>query len=244
MKNLFRILAFLSFIAISGCKKDKIERDFITFEELDPGISGYWNGDNNEGSFSSGNGIFPNKYNNDYSSWSGFSFTNHSDTEAGDYTNMYSSITGEGDDMSSIYSTYYYMGAPDTLKFMVPEIITNISISNSTYAYLTMKNGNMFAKKFGGVDGNDPDWYKLKLTTLGEDGSVTAIETIFLADFRYDNNSQDYISNVWSQFDLSEAGYIIGIIFEIESSDTGDYGINTPAYICVDNIEGILKSNQ
>jgi hypothetical protein len=34
-------------------------------------------------------------------------------------------------------------------------------------------------------------------------------------------------------------GYIKKIAFSFESSDVGDYGINTPKYACIDNIRGI-----
>lgn len=241
MKKTAILLAILSLLLYSGCKKEKETIDLIDFEELDPGQSGYWNGSGNEGGFGSGNGWFVNNYNAEWSSWSGFSYTSHTDTGTGDYTNMYSSFTGSGEELSEIYSTYYYSGTPDTLKFLVPEKVTNISVSNSTYAYKTMLNGNEFAKKFGGPDGTDPDWFLLILTTLGEDGNPVIIYSIYLADYRSDNSSLDYISNVWNSIDLSESGYISGIVLQIESSDTGQYGINTPAYACIDNIRGVIK---
>jgi hypothetical protein len=36
-----------------------------------------------------------------------------------------------------------------------------VYVTNTTYAYNSMRDGDMFAKKFGGPTGNDPDWYKL-----------------------------------------------------------------------------------
>lgn len=231
----------MSLLLFASCKEKSEILDIIDFEELDPGTEGFWNGSGEEGGFMSGNGWFVNNYNTEWSSWSGFSYTNHSDNETGDYTNMYSSVTGAGDDLSKVYSTYYYAGSADTLYFSIPEKVTNISISNSTYAYMTMLYGDQFAKKFGGPDGTDPDWFLVKLTTLNEDLEAVIVYNIYLADFRSENNLLDYISNSWNRIDLSDAGFISGIVFQIESSDTGEYGINTPAFVCIDDITGLLK---
>ncbi|MDX9929029.1 MAG: DUF4465 domain-containing protein, partial [Bacteroidales bacterium] len=54
------------------------------------------------------------------------------------------------------------------------------------------------------------------------------------------DNALDYIANVWTNIDLSLFGYIGGLAIKIESSDTGENGINTPAYVCIDDIKGIL----
>jgi len=98
----------------------------------------------------------------------------------------------------------------------------------------------MFAKKFGGESGNDKDWYKLSLTGISESGQIIGTREIYLADFRPDNNAEDYISNIWNNKDLSELGYLSKLVLVVSSSDVGDYGINTPTYVCIDNIEGEL----
>lgn len=235
------MMVIISLVAFSSCKKDEEKIILIDFEELDPGSDGFWNGSGSEGGFISGMAFFPNNYNNDYGVWMGFSFTNHTDTETGDYTNMYSAIPGSGEDLSEIYSTYYYGGVPDTILFEEPVKVTSISVANTTYAYYSMLNGDAYSKKFGGEDGNDPDWFRLVITSLDNYARPVTIYSIYLADFRSENNSMDYISNVWNQVDLSAAGFISGLVFTIESSDTGIYGINTPAYVSIDNIELTLE---
>jgi hypothetical protein len=241
MKKTIAIALTTIMVLTVSCEKDEIVRDKINFEELALNQSGYWNGSDDSGEFLSGNASFPNYFNADWNDyWSGFAYTNHSDVTTASYTNMYSSITGTGDDESEKYAVYYYSGIADTIKFVVPEKITRISVSNSTYTYFSMLNGDVHAKKFGGDDGNDRDWYKVVLTGIDSDGDVTGVAEIFLADFRFDDNLKDYISNGWTSIDLSKLGYISALAVEIESSDTGEWGINTPAYVCFDNIEGIL----
>lgn len=224
-----------------SCEKKEDVTDKIDFEEIALNQSGVWIGSDNLGGFLSGNGFFPNYFNaewNDY--WSGFACTNHNDVSTAGYSNMYSSIAGAGADESEQYAVYYYSGTADTIKFTLPEKITRLSVSNTTNTYLSMLNGDSFAKKFGGESGSEPDWYKVILTGINQDGVAVGYAEVLLADFRFDNNQLDYISNTWTNIDLSALGYLTALVIKIESSDTGSYGINTPAFVCIDNIEGIL----
>jgi Domain of unknown function (DUF4465) len=64
---------------------------------------------------------------------------------------------------------------------------------------------------------------------------------INLADFRFTDNSKDYIGNTWTNIDLSAFGFIKALKFEMSSSDSGAGGMNTPGYVCLDNIIGELE---
>ncbi|HCC70727.1 MAG TPA: PEP-CTERM sorting domain-containing protein [Bacteroidales bacterium] len=239
MKKVLLLVILTTAFAFS-CTREEIKTDLIDFEELVTGAEGYWNGSGGEGGFYSGNAYFVNHYNAGYDSWSGFAYSNHTDTETGDYTNQYSSIAGTGAELSENYGVYFFFGAADTLVFTVEEKIKNIALCNSTYAYKVMQNGNDFAKKFGGTDGTDPDWFKLTLTALDIDNNKLGLAEIYLADFRSENSAEDYIANSWQNIDLSIFGFIKTLVFEMSSSDTGDWGMNNPAYVCLDNIEGEL----
>ena len=92
-------------------------------------------------------------------------------------------------------------------------------------------------KKFGGETGNDPDWFKMRVTLLASDDKPLGTVEIFLADYRFDDNVKDYISNAWTRIGLGSFKNAASLVFELESSDTGQFGINTPAYVCLDNIE-------
>jgi len=58
----------------------------------------------------------------------------------------------------------------------------------------------------------------------------------YLADFRFADNTQDYILNEWSWFDLSSLGNVNSIRFKFSSSDVSEWGMNTPAYFCMDDL--------
>ena len=51
----------------------------------------------------------------------------------------------------------------------------------------------------------------------------------------------DYIGNVWTDLDLSQAGFLKYLVLSFDSSDKGAFGINTPTFVCIDNIYGELR---
>jgi len=226
----------------TSCEKDEVKKDRVDFESFNTGEDDYYNGDDLAGSFTIGNVIFPNNYNPDYSSWLGFSVSSMKDTETRGLANQYSAIFGSGADGSEKYAVFYTFSS-DTLEFIIPQKVTNISVCNSTYVYYSMLEGDSFAKKFGGESGDDPDFFKLVMKGINEAGNPVFESKVNLADYTFDNSNDDYISNAWTDIDLSQAGYIKKIVMSFESSDVGSFGINTPQYVCIDNIFGELESN-
>lgn len=116
--------------------------------------------------------------------------------------------------------------------------ILSIDVANSTYAYNSMKNGDNFAKKFGGSTGNDADSFVLNIKFFVDTQYVNS-KRIVLADFRFADNSKDYILDSWQTVNLPTyfpEGFVDSISFELESSDNGQFGMNTPGFFCVDNI--------
>lgn len=184
-------------------------------------------------------------------SWSGFLYSAHRDTETAGFSNSYSAITKKGYENSSNYGVSYFSTdwmdldkdgdkaeiIPNKITLKEPKKLNGFYITNTTYAYLSMKNGDAYAKKFGGDSGNDKDWFKLTIDGLDKDGKKTATVDFYLADFRFDNNSEDYITKDWEFVDLSSLGEVKSLSMTLSSSDTGQYGMNTPAYIAIDSIE-------
>lgn len=118
------------------------------------------------------------------------------------------------------------------------EGILSIDVANSTYAYNSMKNGDNFAKKFGGSTGNDADSFVLNIKFFVDTQYVQS-KRVVLADFRFADNSKDYIVDSWQTVNLPTyfpEGFVDSISFELESSDNGQFGMNTPGFFCVDNI--------
>lgn len=224
-----------------------------TFDDLALGPESYWNGTDTSGfgdfgSFASGNNHFVNYMTNTYwEYWDGFAYTNMTDTTTAGPDNQFSAITGGGANGSDNYTVAYtfgmsgqkaqgYIGAE---KPGQPGVVEGAYITNTTYAYQSMKNGDGFAKKFGGDDGTDQDWFKLTFFGLDENGDHTGTSVdFFLADFRFDNSADDYIVDDWTWVDLSGLGQVYGVEFLQSSSDddgSGVYGMRTPAYFAMDD---------
>ncbi|MGM0619581.1 MAG: DUF4465 domain-containing protein [Bacteroidota bacterium] len=205
-----------------------------TFDDVDLEPDSWYNGSDGSGGFKSGGIWFPNDYNAEWQSWSGFSVSNMKDTTTAGYENQYSAITGEGASESENYTVVYF---PGDLKMEFDSVveITGFNVTNSTYAFLAMKNGDDYSKKFGGADGTDPDYLKLLVWGVNELGNSTDTVEFYLADYRFEDSDEDYLVNTWEWMDLSSLGKVTELHFGMESSDMSDWGLNTPAYFCIDN---------
>ncbi len=192
------------------------------------------------GFFIYGDAKFTNIYNTEYASWDGFAYSNISDITTAGYENQYAAITGEGYDGAESYAVYYAGFNPGhKIEFDTTDgySVKGIYITNTTYAYLSMLNGDGFSKKFGGVDGTDPDWFKIIIKGITAENAATEVSVeYYLADFRGETAS-DYIVDSWQFVDLSSLGNIKGITISFESTDNGEFGMNTPAYFAIGRIE-------
>jgi len=241
IKNQF-IAVVLCLFFFTACQKDKgdlVEIKTVDFENLTLGSSSYWNGSDGLGEFTSSIVKFINNYTTSFGSWAGFAYSQKANITNSSYENQYSVYDGaNGTNKFALY--YPPFGSDAFALFPVGDEYTvkSASICNSTYTALTIKNGDpSFAKKFGGSTGNDKDWFKM--TVIGFNAAGDSVKSIdfYLADYRFDDNSKDYIVNKWTTVDLSSLGKINKLTFRFSSTDSGAWGMNTPAYVCLDNIK-------
>jgi hypothetical protein len=206
-----------------------------TFEDVTLAPESFYNGSDGAGQVISGGFNFVNHYNFTYASWEGTAASNTTDVFNPTYTNQYSAITGGGAEGSSNYGVIYQgFSYPASVSFGAQQL-DGAFFTNTTYTYLTMLNGGMYAKQFGGVSGDDADWFMMTIT--GKlNGSVVSSMDVYLADFRFEDNAQDYIIDDWTWTDLSGLGVIDTMEFAFSGSDVGGWGLNTPAYVAIDNI--------
>jgi hypothetical protein len=205
-----------------------------TFDDFELEPDSWYNGSDEAGGFGSGGFWFPNSYNTDWGSWSGFAVSNMKDTATAGYENQFSAITAGGAEDSENYAVVYIPGTL-TMNLNEPLTMDGFYITNSTYAYLDMRDGSDYSKKFGGADGSDPDYFKLMVWGVDGTGNETDTVEFFLADFRAENPEDNYLNNTWEWLDLNSLGAITSLKFAMESSDMGDWGMNTPAYFCIDH---------
>lgn len=188
--------------------------------------------------FSSGPAEFLNFSDGDWAFWEGFSYSNMSDTADGGYQNQFSAYPGSGIDAGDdIYAVGYvgYSLVP-TVKFGVPTQVLGAYVTTTTYSALAMLTGNQFAKKFGGPAGLDPDWCRLTVTGWNSAGAISGSVGCLLADYTFPEADLDYVLDRWQYVDLTSLGQVVRIEFSMDSTDSGPYGMNTPAYFAIDGL--------
>ena len=226
----FEILVFV----IAGAAEAAVVSDF---EDLSLGPESYWNGSDESGGFRSGGAYYNNNYNTMYSSWDGFSYSNITDTTTSGMAGQYNAIVGYGQSGSSNYAIGYVGWAqPPTATLDIAGALDSLYVTNNNYAYYSMLNGDAFAKKFGGGSGNDEDWFLLTITGKDSGGEATGTVDFYLADYRFADNSLDYILDTWESVDLTSLSVVKSLEFALSSSDVGVWGMNTPAYFAADTV--------
>ncbi len=241
MKKTITLLALLIF----GISKSQIVADFESFSL--PADSFYY--DAGGADWQTTNASFQYDWTTSFGGyWSGgFAYTNKKDSTNGGFSNLYNCSAFHGYNISDYYVTAQPGGI---VRLKTPfNMLDGFYVTNTTYAYKSMKNGDSFAKKFGGTSGNDPDWFKL--TVKGYYGGIMKTDSaeFYLADFRFNNNSLDYIHNTWQWVNCSALGLVDSVTFFLYSSDVGSFGMNTPAFFSLDNFTtsqstGIAKISQ
>ena len=163
-----------------------------------------------------------------YPYWNGFSYSNVVDTTTNTFENQYASFPGGGFGGSSIYAVAYSDAA--TLTLPQPTTVAGFRIANTTYAALTMANGDGY-----GFTAPLPPGGWFRVTATGRLGStVTGSTEYYLADLR--GVSSPGILATWDWFDLSSLSIVDRIDFAFTGSDVGTFGLNTPAYFAMDNL--------
>jgi hypothetical protein len=164
-----------------------------------------------------------------FASWNGFAYSNVNDTTTPGFTNQYAAVTGTAY-AGSIYAVGY-SGSQDFINLPGGYQPTSVRVTNTTYAALDMQTGSEFSKAFG-----PGDFFTVTFTGFdqaGATGNPTGSTTFYLADFLEGNS---LIVNTWELLDLSLLGSPASIGLSWDSSDVGQFGINTPTYVALDSL--------
>lgn len=192
--------------------------------------------------FQAGDASFQHKYNGYWSG--GFAYTAVNDSINGTYTNLYGVRAYKGYTNSAIYVVGQDKGK---VTLTAPQSTVNgFYVTNTTYAYKVILQGNQFSRKFGDTTGTGsgttiaqgsyPDYFKLIVRGYRNGVVKNDSATFMLADFTFTNNAQDYVVNTWQYVNTSNLGEVDSLKFFLRSTDVGDFGMNTPAYFAIDNL--------
>ncbi len=211
-----------------------IPQTTITFEDQTLDSESFINDAGTTGEFKFSEVSFPNDYNAEWGSFSDWAISNMTDTQTEGFGNQFSSITGGGENSENFGVCFVSGGS--WIKFTETVLLEDVFITNGTYPYLSMLNGDAFAKQFGGESGNDPDYFKLTIKSYADGELNSDSIVVSLADYTFENNAEDFILDTWQNVDLSVLGVSDSLWFGLTSTDIGDFGMNTPSYFCLDNL--------
>ncbi len=216
----------------------------IDFQDLSLLEDSYWNGahgDLGHGSFNSRGASFQTYYSDasGFDFWAGWAYSNVVDTETRGFENQFAAIAGPGPGDNGIYGIGYPYAAEGIFAGIdLPEGTHPVSmtVTNTTYAYYSMLEGDAFAKQF---TVEDEDYFRLRIQGLDAEGEPTGTLPFYLADFRFDNEEDAYLIDDWTEVDLTALGEDTrSLRFAFESSDEGEW-INTPTYFALGELTAV-----
>lgn len=103
-----------------------------------------------------------------------------------------------------------------------------VYVSNHPWPYYGCEHGDGFGRAF-----EEGDHFDLIAHGVTADKSEKTVE-LRLVEFV---NGQLRAVNDWTFFDLSGLGKVESVYFTMNSTDVGDYGMNTAAYFCMDKFQ-------
>lgn len=231
------MIKLLSTLSILFCAHFMLAQTIIDFEDLAVPADSFLNGSDGSGGFTVGDLFLPNA--TTAFGWSGWSISNMTDTLTAGYLNEFSTRPGIGASSSANFAVSFSVNnILELTEAAAGKTVEGMYVTNNTYAYLSIVDGDNFTKKFGGVIGNDPDYFLLTIKSYRDGELSTDSVNFYLADYRFEDNSLDYVVDDWQFVDLSSLGPVDSLSFTLTSTDNSPlYGMNTPAYFCMDDVQ-------
>jgi hypothetical protein len=168
----------------------------------------------------------------------GWAYSNTTDLRTAGYTNPYSAYVppnGGGVTGSTNFAVANNLVRGEAIIHLPqPTTVLGMYLTTTTYNYLAIANGDDGGAGFIKGPFVEGDWFKL--TVIGMDGSNQQVgeRDFYLADFRGANRT---VVADWTWLDLTSLGNnVASLEFELTSTDTGPFGMNTPAYFALDDL--------
>ena len=167
-------------------------------------------------------------------------------SNAGHSGSNFGIVYGYLDQYNSTYMAMPEFTFVDEEYNLVNRNIQYMYVCNSAYTYGVIIHGNYWDD--GEDDGwtgsaqslvTSKGWFKVLAYGYKADGSATnggnPVE-FYLADYRDNSSTATPAIEKWTKWDLSALGSVARIKFNFVGSDNSQYGLNTPAYVCIDDI--------
>lgn len=257
MKKVSFLIAALCSVAAAKAQSEIITLDLtksqtpLEFNEN----NGSWTGtyDDDAESIDSQVFIFIHGSIADWNTWWGFTASNHADNVRPEntLTQQWSNMAKGGivlNDDGTVKTDEF--GAPIT-SAQVPYIVgfyssfmsarpldmtfadgksydaVGVYVNLNSYSYYSIEYGDGFARAF-----TNGDRFTLTIHGVASDESEKTVE-VNLAEY---SNGDLTINRGWKYVDLTELGNVNEMYFTLDSTDSGDFGMNTPGYFCMDKL--------
>lgn len=228
-----------------------------TFDDVNVTLTadGYYNGDTNGEKYTNAyggetykcqyiSGSYRFTVNNTpaWLSWSDFAISNRTATVFKTLTpDQFNSCVGHGYNNSANYVTAYIFeqsAAVEVLNKPQGDVVRGVYITNAAYTLNAILHGdNMSKGSTGKAEFETGDWLKLTITGKRSDNSTSTVD-VYLADYRSSNPAEHYYLGDWQWVDLTSLGEVKSLSFTITGSRNNAYGLTTPSYFCMDNLNG------
>lgn len=218
------------------------KRAVATFDDWYIQANSHWSGSEENEPMLSGSYSFPNQNGRsmgmDY--WTFFTNANSTSSSFATIADQYNSASGGGLQGSSNYGVAFIgsgMGMGPTYFYVTNatdgDTVPGIWLTNSAYTKYAILNGDGQSRVEGPFAKDD---YYL-VTFTGYNGTAETGTVDFpLADYRYDNVADRYVLDTWQWCDLSSLGKVTRILVEVSGTKRNQFGLTTPAYLCLENV--------
>ena len=227
MKKIYVFVAIMAGLMMASCQENLENINKGDFEDITLEANSYWTADSNDGVNSFQSGDFTFESYKMVSEWGdyyyGFMVSNQTDTAFASYLDAYKSACGGAHNGKNFGTWCASFSGGDAVLLSKASTVAGCYLNNSIYAYNSMLNGDAYAKKFGAED-----WFLLTITGFNGEQMTGTVEFYLAKDGK--------IVNKWTYCDLRSLGEVTKLTFALSSTDNGDYGMNTPAYFCIDDL--------
>lgn len=179
--------------------------------------------------------------------WNGTGLSTVTDTTYAGFMNEMVSVTGDGNDSTNTYAIVYgdsLIDLPytDSLlpRIVLPDgaTIQSIAITNTVYAYDSMKYGDQFATPLEDFPGG---YFDLIIYGVRADGSLAGSEYVTLGENTGVGTAD--ILDYWKTVDLSSLADAKELRFAFDGNDVGyDTWLNLPVYFAFDDLTYTIES--
>ena len=195
-----------------------------------------WGGTETVSQFTSAGVVFSNIY--DYC-WSGWAYSNVNDKATDGAGNQYAAYSATGGGINGAGRTYAVGydspaaglgGTPPTITLPAPTTVLSASVTNTTYTYLSMLNGQDYpGRKFTTSD-------SFVLTISGFDAYGKPADGTNPVMSQNLATGTNFLTD-WTTVNLASLGdNVKSLQFDLTSTDNSSWGMNTPAYFALGDL--------